>query len=99
LNEAVGVPFRLLPWNNASPLAMLLPYVLQLTFVCIELTGCAATQMMKVACDTEQEYYIQQTVYQKLLGFNMAPPKCKGILLVDLAAELRQIKDELACGK
>jgi hypothetical protein len=52
--------------------------------------------MMKVTCDTEQEYYCQQTVYQKLQGYNMPSQKCKGSLLVDLAAELRQMKDEIA---
>jgi len=56
-------------------------------------------QMMKVTCETEQEYYIQQTVYQKLQGCNMPTKKCKGSLLVDLAAELRQIKDDLASGQ
>lgn len=53
-------------------------------------------QMMKVTCDTEQEYFLQQTVYQKLEGCNMPHPKCKGSLLVDLAAELQQVKDSLA---
>jgi len=52
-------------------------------------------QMMKVTCDTEQEYFLQQTVYQKLDGCNMPDPKCKGSLLVDLAAELQQVKDSL----
>jgi len=52
--------------------------------------------MMKVTCDTEQEYFLQQTVYQKLEGCNMPHPKCKGSLLVDLAAELQQVKDSLA---
>jgi len=51
--------------------------------------------MMKVMCDTEQEYFLQQTVYQKLEGCNMPDPKCKGSLLVDFAAELQQIKDNL----
>ena len=54
--------------------------------------------MMKVTCETEQEFYLQQTVYQKLQGCNMPSQKSKGSLLVDLAAELRQIKDELAFG-
>ena len=53
-------------------------------------------QMMKVTCDTEHEYFLQQTVYQKLAGCSMPHPKCKGSLLVDLAAELQQIKDSLA---
>ena len=56
-------------------------------------------QMMKLTCDTEQEYYFQQTVYQKLRGCNMPAKKCKGSLLIDLAAELRQIKDDLTAGQ
>ena len=52
--------------------------------------------MMKVTCDTEQEYFLQQTVYQKLEGCNMPDPKCKGSLLVDFAAELQQIRDSLS---
>jgi len=52
--------------------------------------------MMKVTCDTEQEYFLQQTVYQKLEGCNMPHPKSKGSLLVDLAAELQQVKDSLS---
>jgi len=51
--------------------------------------------MMKVMCDTEQEYFLQQTVYQKLRGCNMPDPKCKGSLIVDLAAELQQVRDSL----
>jgi len=56
---------------------------------------------MKVACDTEREYFLQQTVYQKLDGGSMPHRKCKANILVDLAAELQQIKDNLtfAAGK
>jgi len=51
--------------------------------------------MMKAVCETEQEYYLQQLVHQKLRGYSMPDPKSKGSVLVDLAAELKQAKDEL----
>ncbi|KAL3872189.1 hypothetical protein ACJMK2_040132 [Sinanodonta woodiana] len=51
-------------------------------------------KMMKVNCDTAQEYYIQQTIKDKLQGYSFAHPKCTGGVLVELAIELRQIKEE-----
>ena len=45
-------------------------------------------------CETEQEYFLQQMVHQKLQGYNMPHPKCKGTLLIELAAELKHIKEE-----
>ena len=54
-------------------------------------------QMMKVNCDTAQEYYIQQTVKDKLLGYSFTHPKCTGSVLVELTMELRQIKEEFIC--
>ena len=55
--------------------------------------------MMKAACDTEHEYFLQQTVHQKLQGCSMPQLKCKGSVLIDLAAEIKQIRDELAAGQ
>ena len=51
-------------------------------------------QMMRVNCDTAQEYYIQQTVKDKLQGYSFTHPKCTGSVLVELTIELRQIKEE-----
>ena len=50
--------------------------------------------MMKVMCETEQEYYLQHMVHQKLQGHNMPHPSCKGTTLIELATELRHIKEE-----
>ena len=52
-------------------------------------------QMMKVMCETEQEYYLQHMVHQKLQGYNMPQPRSKGNVLVELATELRHLKDEV----
>ena len=46
-------------------------------------------------CETEQEYFLQQMVHQKVQGYNLHHPKCKSTLLVDLVAELTQITEEL----
>ena len=50
--------------------------------------------MMRVNCDTAQEYYIQQTVKDKLQGYSFTHPKCIGSVLVELALELKQIKED-----
>ena len=50
--------------------------------------------MMRVNCDTAQEYYIQQTIKDKLQGYSFTHPKCIGSVLVELALELKQIKEE-----
>ena len=50
---------------------------------------------MKVMCETEAEYFLQHLVHQKLQGHSMPHPKCKGSILIELAAELRVLKDEL----
>ena len=51
--------------------------------------------MMKVMCETEQEYFLQHLVHQKMQGLNLPHPKCRGTVLIELAAELRQAKEEL----
>lgn len=51
-------------------------------------------QMMKVNCDTAQEYFLQQTIKEKITG-NLPHPRCNGSVLVQLATELRQIKEEI----
>ena len=53
-------------------------------------------QMMKAMCETEQEYFLKQLVHEKLRGHSMPDPKCIGSVLVDLATELKQVRDELA---
>ena len=49
---------------------------------------------MKVMCETEEEYFLQQLVHQKLQGHNMPHPKCKATILIELASELRHLKEE-----
>ncbi|KAL5011899.1 hypothetical protein ScPMuIL_010450 [Solemya velum] len=51
-------------------------------------------RMMFVNCDTAQEYYLQQTVKDKLQGYSFIHPKSSGSILLQLALELRQLKDE-----
>ena len=51
--------------------------------------------MMKVMCETEQEYFLQHLVHQKLQGVNLPHTKCRGTVMIELAAELRQAKEEL----
>lgn len=49
---------------------------------------------MRVNCDTAQEYYIQQTIKDKLQGYSFTHPKCTGSVLIELAMELKQIKED-----
>ncbi|XP_074657337.1 protein unc-80 homolog [Tubulanus polymorphus] len=53
-------------------------------------------KMLKLQCDTEAEYYLQQLVGQRLQGNLLPPPKCSGSILIDLANELRIIKEDMA---
>ncbi|XP_036354476.1 protein unc-80 homolog isoform X2 [Octopus sinensis] len=54
-------------------------------------------KMMKVNCDTAEEYFLQQIIKDKLMGVHSVNhPKCKGNILIQLTIELRQIKEELA---
>ncbi|KAK6194683.1 hypothetical protein SNE40_000272 [Patella caerulea] len=53
-------------------------------------------RMMKVNCDTAQEYYLQQTIRDKLQGYSFTHPKSCGSILIQLATELKQLRDELA---
>ncbi|CAD5116523.1 DgyrCDS5405 [Dimorphilus gyrociliatus] len=53
-------------------------------------------RMMKMICDSGDEYYIQQAVHQKLQGEGSVVPKSKGTILIDLAMQLKQIKLELS---
>ena len=50
---------------------------------------------MKVMCETEQEYFLQHLVHQKMQGLNLPYAKCRGTVLIELAAELRHVKDEM----
>jgi hypothetical protein len=50
--------------------------------------------MMRVNCDTAQEYYLQQTIKDKLLGYSSTHPKCNGSIMLQLAVELRQCKED-----
>ena len=52
--------------------------------------------MMRNTCETEQEYFLQQRVHQKLQGgLDGEAARCKSTLLVDLVAELTQISSEI----
>ena len=50
---------------------------------------------MRVNCDTAQEYYIQQTIKDKLQGYNYAYPKSTATILLTLSIELQQLRDQL----
>ena len=54
--------------------------------------------MMKVMCDTEQEYYLQQMVHQKLHGCNLPEPRCTAATLMELATQLRHMTEQLYSG-
>ncbi|XP_076436361.1 protein unc-80 homolog isoform X3 [Babylonia areolata] len=55
-------------------------------------------KMMRVNCDTAQEYYIQQTIKDKLQGYHYAYPKSTATILLTLSVELQQLRDQLqAC--
>ena len=54
--------------------------------------------MMKVACETEEEYYLQLMISQKLKGNNLPPPRCNGTILQELSAELNQLREEFILG-
>ncbi|KAK7491630.1 hypothetical protein BaRGS_00017083 [Batillaria attramentaria] len=49
-------------------------------------------KMMRVNCDTAQEYYIQQTIKDKLHGYNYAYPKSTAAILLSLALDLKQLR-------
>ncbi|XP_052242651.1 protein unc-80 homolog isoform X2 [Dreissena polymorpha] len=51
-------------------------------------------KMLRVNCDTAQEYYEQQTIKDKMHGYSFTHPKCVGTILVELALELKQIREE-----
>ena len=51
--------------------------------------------MMRVNCDTAQEYYIQQTIKDKLQGYNYAYPKSTATVLLSLSVDLQQLRDQL----
>ena len=50
---------------------------------------------MRVNCDTAQEYYIQQTIKDKLQGYNYAYPKSTASILLSLSIDLQQLRDQL----
>ena len=52
-------------------------------------------QMMRVNCDTAQEYYVQQTIKDKLQGYNYAYPKSTATILLSLSLDLQQLRDQL----
>ncbi|XP_021380201.1 protein unc-80 homolog isoform X3 [Mizuhopecten yessoensis] len=51
-------------------------------------------KIMRINCDTAQEYYIQQTIKDKMLGYSFTHPKCNASILLQLAVELQALKDE-----
>ncbi|WAR09253.1 UNC80-like protein [Mya arenaria] len=64
------------------------------TRVCLPLWKFLNFVMLRINCDTAQEYYEQQTIKDKLQGYSFTHPKCMGSVLVELALELKLIKDE-----
>jgi hypothetical protein len=52
--------------------------------------------MMKINCDMAQEYYLQQTIKDKLQGYSFQHPKCNASVVLILAVELQQIKEDIA---
>ncbi|XP_023931089.1 protein unc-80 homolog isoform X1 [Lingula anatina] len=52
-------------------------------------------KLTKLPCETEIEFQLQQLVASKVKSFSLAPPKSTGTILIELANELRQIKEEL----
>jgi hypothetical protein len=46
-------------------------------------------QMMKINCDMAQEYYLQQTIKDKLQGYSFQHPKCNASVVLILAVELQ----------
>jgi len=50
--------------------------------------------MLRINCNTAPEYYEQQTIRDKLQGYTFTHPKCMGSVLVELALELKMIKEE-----
>eukprot|EP00105_Crassostrea_gigas_P024973 XP_011445404.1 PREDICTED: protein unc-80 homolog isoform X2 [Crassostrea gigas] len=51
-------------------------------------------KMMKINCDTAQEYYLQQAIKDKMQGFSFSHPKCSATVLLQLAVELQHLKEE-----
>ncbi|CAH1781834.1 unnamed protein product, partial [Owenia fusiformis] len=52
-------------------------------------------KMLSMSCATQQEYFIQHAIHEKLRGKNMPPPRSIGNVLMDLASELRSIRDDI----
>ena len=53
-------------------------------------------QMMRVNCDTAQEFYLQTTIKDKLKGFSYVHPKSVGTILLLLATDLKQLKEDIS---
>ncbi|KAH9525120.1 Protein unc-80 [Bulinus truncatus] len=53
-------------------------------------------RILRVNCDTAQEYYLQQTIKDKLQGYTFSYHKPASAILVNLALELRHLRDELS---
>ncbi|XP_048774238.1 protein unc-80 homolog isoform X3 [Ostrea edulis] len=51
-------------------------------------------KMMKINCDTAQEYYLQQAIKDKMQGFSFSHPKCSATVLLQLAVDLQHLKEE-----
>ncbi|XP_064639472.1 protein unc-80 homolog [Lineus longissimus] len=52
-------------------------------------------KLMKLTCESEHEYYLQQLIGQRLKGHLLPAPKSSGSTLIELANELRVIKDDM----
>ncbi|XP_059153938.1 protein unc-80 homolog isoform X2 [Physella acuta] len=53
-------------------------------------------RMLRINCDTAQEYYLQQSIKDKLQGYTFSYHKPASAILVSLSLELRQLRLELA---
>lgn len=49
---------------------------------------------MKVVCDTDVEYSLQQLVHEKFFGQQVAPQLCRSALVDEMIAELTHLKHE-----
>ena len=50
--------------------------------------------MMSKSCGSENQFFLQQNVHQKLQGLNLPEPTSVGSTLMSLATQLRNLIDE-----
>ena len=52
-------------------------------------------KILQRICSTDQEYYYQQQIKQKLVGQRLPSSRCKGQLLVYLLSEMKQLREDV----